>query len=130
MGDGGGLDLLRQAFLWGAPGSGWIASLSLVLFAFTTILSYGYYGERCFTFLVGPRGGPSFRLLWTLVVVLASSGSLPGLWGLSNTLDALIALPNLLALLLLSGSVFQAVASRPADGRSHAADQGRTPGHP
>ena len=107
-----GLRLLRQAFAWAAPGSAWIASLSLVLFAFTTVLAYGYYGERCFTFLVGPRGRRPFQLAWILMVVLGASQALPGLWAIANTLDALMALPNLLALLLLSGSVFQEVVGK------------------
>ena len=113
--DAVGMGLLRQAFLWGAPGSDWIASLSLVLFAFTTIVVYGYYGERCFTFLVGPRGRRPFQLAWILVVLAGASQALPGLWALANTLDALLALPNLLGLLLLSGAVFHAVV-KPVNG--------------
>lgn len=132
LADRGGLMLLRRAFDWAAPGSAWIASLALVLFAFTTILTYGYYGERCFTFLVGARGGPPFRLLWTLVVVLASSQAVRGLWAISNTLDALIALPNLLALLLLSGLVFQAVVTLPPPPGAlpHGHGAGGAGGHP
>lgn len=115
--DSGGLRLLRQAFDWALPGSAWIASLCLVLFGFTTLVSFGYYGERCITFLAGPRGRTPFQLAWISVVVLASSQALQGLWALGNTLDALMVLPNLLALLLLSGTVFQAVSgARSADG--------------
>lgn len=107
--DPGGLRVLRQAFDWGLPGSAWIASLCLVLFGFTTLISFGYYGERCLTFLTGPRGRRPFQLAWISVLVLASSQALPGLWAIGNTVDAWMVLPNLLALLLMSGTVFQAV---------------------
>lgn len=142
-GDPAGLQMLRQAFDWGLPGSAWIASLCLVLFGFTTLISFGYYGERCLTFLTGPRGRRPFQLAWISALVLASSQALHGLWAIGNTLDALMVLPNLLALLLMSGTVFQAVrtaagASGP-DGASLAQgcfaddgcsiDDGRSPGH-
>jgi AGCS family alanine or glycine:cation symporter len=103
-----GLDLLRQAFDWALPGSAWIASLSLVLFGFTTLISFGYYGERCLTFLLGGRGRRPFRLAWVGVLLVACSQSLPGLWGAAETIEALMVLPNLLALLLLSSLVFRA----------------------
>jgi AGCS family alanine or glycine:cation symporter len=112
-GGGGGLEPLRRAFVWaGGDGGAWIPLLCLVAFAFTTLLAFGYYGERCCIDLVGPRGQRPFRLLWIGVLVLASSQGLPGLWGLGNTMDALMALPNLLALLLLSGAVFRATRAR------------------
>ncbi|MFO0038065.1 MAG: alanine/glycine:cation symporter family protein [Synechococcaceae cyanobacterium] len=110
--NGSGLRLLHQAFAWGSGGSAWFLDLCLVLFAFTTLVAFGYYGERCFTFLVGSRGRQPFRLVWIAVVVLASSQSLPGLWGIADTLDALLALPNLLCLLLLSGLIFRTVPGR------------------
>ena len=86
--------------------------LCLVLFAFTTLMTFGYYGERCVTFLVGSGGRKPFRLVWIALLVLASSQGLPGLWGIADTLDALLALPNLLALLLLSGLIFRMVPGR------------------
>jgi AGCS family alanine or glycine:cation symporter len=110
--EGAGLQLLRQAFAWGSGGNVWILDLCLVLFAFTTLVTFGYYGERCLAFLVGSRGRKPFRLVWIGVVVLASSQSMPGLWGIADTLDALLALPNLLALLLLSGLIFRTVPGR------------------
>jgi alanine or glycine:cation symporter, AGCS family len=108
-GEPDGLLLLQEAFQWGLAGSGWIATTSLVLFAFTTLVTFGFYGERCLTFVVGPRGRRAFQLAWIGALVLASSQAVPDLWGLGNTLDALMVLPNLLALVLLSGTVFQSV---------------------
>lgn len=110
--DGTGLRLLREAFAWGSGGSVWLLDLCLVLFAFTTMVTFGYYGERCVTFLVGSKGRKPFRLVWIAALVLSSSQSLPGLWGVADTLDALLALPNLLALLLLSGLIFRTVPGR------------------
>lgn len=110
--DGTGLRLLREAFAWGSGGSVWVLDLCLVLFAFTTLMTFGYYGERCVTFLVGSGGRKPFRLVWIALLVLASSQGLPGLWGIADTLDALLALPNLLALLLLSGLIFRMVPGR------------------
>lgn len=103
-----GQQMLREAFLWGAGGGGWIADVSLVLFAFTSLLAFGYYGERCLTFLLGGRGRRSFHLVWVGVLVLACHQSLPGLWTAAETVEALMVLPNLLALLLLSSLVFRA----------------------
>jgi AGCS family alanine or glycine:cation symporter len=103
-----GLQMLREAFLWGAAGSRWIVDVSLTLFAFTSLLAFGYYGERCLTFLLGGRGRRPFRLAWVGVLLVACSQSLPGLWGAAETIEALMVLPNLLALLLLSSLVFRA----------------------
>jgi AGCS family alanine or glycine:cation symporter len=108
LGQGGeGVRLLREAFAWGSAGSVWVIDLCLAAFAFTTLVVFGYYGERCLTFLLGGRGGRTFRLVWVAVLALASSQSLPGLWGIADSLDALLALPNLLALVLLSSLVFR-----------------------
>jgi AGCS family alanine or glycine:cation symporter len=111
FGQGGeGVRLLRQAFAWGSAGSVWIVDLCLAAFAFTTLVVFGYYGERCLTFLLGGRGRRPFRLVWIAVLALASSQSLPGLWGIADSLEALLALPNLLALVLLSSLVFRTTA--------------------
>jgi AGCS family alanine or glycine:cation symporter len=124
-GGGGGLEPLRRAFAWAGGGSGaWIPLLCVVAFAFTTLLAFGYYGERCCTDLVGPRGRRPFRLLWIGGLVLASGQGLPGLWGLGNTMDALMALPNLLALLLLSATVFRATRARAESEAAGAAPEG------
>lgn len=110
--DSGALALLEGAVTRLAPGSDWVLSLCLVCFAFSTLLSFGYYGERFFTALVGERGRLPFLLLWLLATLLASTRLLPRVWGVSQVLDALMVLPNLLLLLLLSGFVFHAAVGR------------------
>ena len=79
------------------------------LFAFTTIIGWSFYGEKCTQFLFGERSNIPFRVVWIIVIPL---GTLPGmdlgsLWLVADTLNALMAIPNLIALLLLSPIVFK-----------------------
>ena len=79
-----------------------IVSIALTLFAFTTLLSWSYYGERCAEFLFGIRIITPYRLLWIGVIISGSLGSVSIVWLLADIMNGLMALPNLLALLLLS----------------------------
>jgi AGCS family alanine or glycine:cation symporter len=105
-----GASLSALAFNTGLPG-GWgqyLVSIGLALFAFTTIIGWSFYGEKCTQFLFGERSNIPFRVLWVIVIPL---GTLPGidlgsLWLVADTLNALMAIPNLIALLLLSPVVF------------------------
>ena len=108
--DGGlsGSELSIAAFNQAVAGSGWIVTLGLMVFAFTTVLGWSFYGERCTEYLFGVKGILPFRVVWVSVVVI---GSLVGdrgvVWGVADTLNGLMAIPNLIALLLLSGTVFK-----------------------
>ncbi|MFZ2290736.1 MAG: sodium:alanine symporter family protein [Halopseudomonas yangmingensis] len=110
-----GAPLSAMAFNAGLPG-GWgqyIVSIGLAVFAFTTIIGWSFYGEKCTQFLFGERSNVPFRLLWVLAIPL---GTLPGvdlnsLWLVADTLNAMMALPNLIALLLLSPVVFKLTKS-------------------
>ena len=84
-----------------------IVTLGLVLFAFTTMLGWSVYGERCATYLFGIRAIRPFRIAWVLAIPLGAVGQLDFIWLLADTLNALMAIPNLIALLLLSPVVFQ-----------------------
>jgi len=108
---GGGLsgsELSIAAFNEALAGSGWIVTLGLLVFAFTTVLGWSFYGERCTEYLFGVKAILPFRVVWVAVVVI---GSLVGdrgvVWGVADTLNGLMAIPNLIALLLLSGTVFE-----------------------
>lgn len=79
-----------------------LLSVFLVLFAFTTILGWNYYGERCFEFLFGVRYIRVYRLLFVLMIVLGGFVGLEAVWILADIVNALMALPNLIALLALS----------------------------
>ena len=103
-----GSNLSIAAFDAGVSGSGFIVTIGLVIFAFTTILGWSFYGERCTTYLFGDKAVLPFRLVWVAVVVIgAVAGDRGVVWSIADTLNGLMALPNLVALLLLSGTVFK-----------------------
>ena len=103
-----GADLSIAAFNAGMSGSGIVVTVGLVIFAFTTILGWSFYGERCTTYLFGESAVLPFRLIWVAVVVIgAVAGDRGVIWAVADTLNGLMALPNLVALLLLSGTVFR-----------------------
>jgi len=103
-----GAVLSITAFNTGLMGSGWVVTAGLVVFAFTTVLGWSFYGERCTEFLFGEKAILPFRLVWVAVVVIGSvAGDRGVVWGVADTLNGLMALPNLIALLLLSGTVFR-----------------------
>ena len=82
-------------------------ALALVLFAFTTIIGWSYYGERCAAFLLGIKVIVPYRILWTAAVYIGAVKGLGVAWLLADTLNALMAIPNLIALLLLSPVIFR-----------------------
>jgi AGCS family alanine or glycine:cation symporter len=103
---GGALSSL--AFSSALPGfGGALIAISLALFAYSTLLGWSYYGERCVAFLFGTRSITPFRVCWVLAIPVGALVELETIWLLADTLNALMALPNLIALLLLSPVVFQ-----------------------
>lgn len=80
-------------------------SICLVLFAFTTILGWNYYGERCIEFLFGVKGIKPYRLIFILMVALGGFLQIQLIWTIADIVNALMAFPNLIALLALSGVV-------------------------
>ena len=80
----------------------------LVVFALTTVLGWGFYSERCTEYLFGVQAILPFRLVWVAVVVIgAVAGNRGVVWDVADTLNGLMAIPNLIALALLSGTVFR-----------------------
>jgi AGCS family alanine or glycine:cation symporter len=102
----GGASLTAAAFASVIPFGDVVVSISLCLFAFTTILGWSYYGERCAVYLFGVRSLIPFRVLWVLAIPLGAGLDLKFIWLLADTLNALMAVPNLIALLLLSPVIF------------------------
>lgn len=98
-----GAAMTSAAFNSVLPGTGnFIVATALVLFAFSTLLSWSYYGEQCFEYILG--GGRYFyRLLWTAGIVVGALGGLHQVWALADSLNALMALPSLVSLLGLNG---------------------------
>ncbi len=102
-----GAALTTEAFNASLPGGGYIVSIGIVLFAFSTIVGWEYYGERCAEYLFGPKANMVYRILWIPFVVIGAIGGLEFVWDLADTLNGLMAIPNLIGVLALSGTVFK-----------------------
>ena len=96
-----GAALAGRAFSIGLPGTAGniVVTVSLVLFAYSTIIGWSYYGETGITYLFGARAAMPYRILWLVFVFLGAIGSLRLVWGVADTLNGLMAIPNLVALL-------------------------------
>ncbi|HGA9661311.1 TPA: alanine/glycine:cation symporter family protein [Streptococcus suis] len=98
-----GAPLTQAAFATVFGNTGSIAlTISLVLFAFTTILGWSYYGERCIEFLFGTKSILPYRLVFVAMVALGGFLKLDLIWTIADIVNGLVALPNLIALLALS----------------------------
>lgn len=84
-----------------------ILVVGIITFAYSTILGWSYYGERCLEYLTGKKGLIPYRLAWILVLVIAPVIQLELVWDIADILNALMAIPNLIAVLLLSNVVAQ-----------------------
>lgn len=102
-----GASMTAEAFTRVLHGPGeLIVSAGLLLFAFSTIISWSYYGEKSFEYLTG--GGQVFyRLIWAGVVVVGATGRLYTIWALADALNAMMAIPNLVGVLSLSTLVIK-----------------------
>jgi len=102
-----GASLSALAFESTLPGmGGYIVTIGLSIFAFTTLLGWSVYSEKCVSYLFGVKAVLPFRLLWILAIPYGATRDLNFIWLVADTLNALMALPNLIALLLLSPMVF------------------------
>jgi len=102
-----GAALTNLAFNSALPYGDHIVSLCLALFAFTTILGWSYYGERCAEYLFGVKVIMPFRVLWVLAVFMGATLKLGLVWSIADTLNGMMAIPNLIGLLLLSPVIFR-----------------------
>ncbi len=106
--DGSVLDgsaLALHAFDEVLPAGGLIVTIALIPFAYSTILGWAYYGEKCIEYLFGVRMVMPYRFIFTLVVIPGAVLSLNVVWGFANMMNGLMALPNLIGLFLLSGII-------------------------
>ncbi|MFP4183005.1 MAG: alanine/glycine:cation symporter family protein [Halorhodospira sp.] len=101
-----GASLTSMAFGEGLPAGNWIVTIGMLLFAFTTIVAWSYYGERCAAFLFGVRVIQPYRYLWVVLLFIGAIAELGVVWIIADILNALMAIPNLIGLLALSGTVF------------------------
>lgn len=103
-----GASLTAAAFNTGLPVIGqYIVTLGLAVFAFTTIIGWSFYGERCAEYLFGVKAVWPFRIFWVAAIPIGATRELDLAWLIADTLNAMMALPNLIALLLLSPVVFK-----------------------
>jgi len=102
-----GASLTTMAFANGFPGGQYIVTLGLCLFAFTTMIGWSFYGERCVVFLFGTRAIVPFRLAWVIAIPVGTMVELNMVWLIADTLNAFMAIPNLIALILLGPLVFR-----------------------
>ena len=97
----GGATLAFKAFESTLPGLGVVVSIGLLLFAFSTLLAWAYYGEKCAEFLFGPKGVIPYRIIYVLLVIPGAILELATVWHVADIFNGLMAIPNLLALLFL-----------------------------
>ncbi len=101
-----GAAMTAGAFTQGfGAGGNYILMLGLVLFAFTTILGWNYYGERCAEYIFGTKCIMPYRILFIIVIAFGPYMKLEEIWVLADIVNGLMAIPNLIALVLLSGVV-------------------------
>ena len=101
-----GAALTTQTFNNMLPGfGGWVVTIGLIFFAYSTILGWCYYGEKCGTYLFGDRFIPLYRVLYVASVMVGAIVGLDIVWLLADIFNGLMAIPNLIALLLLSGVI-------------------------
>ena len=96
-----GATMAAQAFEIGLPGGsgGLIVSVGLILFAFSSVIGWAYYGETGATYLFGTAASTPYRLVWIAFVYLGATGSLQLIWSVADTLNGLMAIPNLIGVL-------------------------------
>jgi AGCS family alanine or glycine:cation symporter len=102
-----GASLTSMAFSQAFPGGNHIVSLGLCVFAFTTMIGWSFYGERCAVYLLGTGVITPFRVAWVIAIPVGTLVELDLVWLIADTLNAFMAIPNLIALILLSPLVFK-----------------------
>lgn len=97
-----GAALTTSAFDEGLAFGGYIVTFGMIFFAFSTLIGWSYYGERCMEYLFGPKSIIVYRFIFIPLIVVGAVGGLRAIWALADTLNGLMALPNLIGLLILS----------------------------
>jgi alanine or glycine:cation symporter, AGCS family len=99
-----GAELAGNAFSMGLPGAGgYLVLIGLVLFSFTTMLTWNFYGEKSCEYVLGRRSAVPYRLLFLGFIPVGAMIELDLIWAIADTMNGLMAAPNLIALLLLGG---------------------------
>lgn len=103
-----GAALTTQAYSTGLPGiGGFIVSFGLIFFTFSTLIGWSYYGSKALEYLAGVKAVHVYRVLWVILAGVGATLKVDLVWNLSDTFNGMMALPNLIALLVLSPLVFK-----------------------
>lgn len=99
--------LTKTAFDIGLPGNsgGFIVSFGIIFFAYSTILGWAYYGEKCMEYLMGVRALLPYRLIYSACVAVGATVKLELVWNFADVMNGLMAIPNLIGLIGLSGII-------------------------
>ncbi len=112
-----GAALTSLAFETTLPGiGGSLIAIALSIFAFTTILGWSFYGEKCVGYLLGHKVLLPYRIAWIVMIYFGATADLGFIWLLADTLNAMMAIPNLIALALLSPIIFSMTKAYFAEG--------------
>ena len=109
-GEAAGAELTISGFT--ATYGGWVSiftAVAMCCFAFSTIIGWGLYGTRCIEFLFGSHVNKPFMLVYSLVAIVGATMNLGLLWGIAETFNGLMVIPNLIAVFLLAGVVVKMV---------------------
>lgn len=106
-----GAALTTFAFQSGFPGGDYVVTIGLVLFAYSTILGWSYYGEKSMEYLFGEKTIMPYRIVFVIFVGIGAVAKLNLVWSLSDTFNGLMAIPNLIGLLVLTPVVVKETRS-------------------
>lgn len=102
-----GAVLTSMAYSTSVPGGQYIVTVALAVFSFTTLLGWSYYGERCWQFLFSEKTLLIYKGLFVVAILWFANQKVDFVWNLSDTLNGLMALPNLIGLAILSPMIFR-----------------------
>lgn len=102
-----GTTLTASAFATVIPHGDKFVAVAIMMFAFSTILGWSYYGERAVEYLFGIKGILPYKVIFVIVIFFGCTGSLALVWDIADTLNGFMSVPNLIAVTLLSGEVVE-----------------------
>ena len=97
--------ITNAAYASAIPGGGWVVTIAIALFAFTTIIGWSYYAEQAVTYMIGEWATKLIRYVWVGVIFIGALTQVGFIWMLGGLANASMAVPNLIAILALSGVV-------------------------
>lgn len=100
-----GAAMAIHAFDTTIKGGAYIVAIGLILFAFSTVIAWAYYGEKCFEYIFGTRSAIAYRIFYTLVIIPGAAIKMEAAWLFADILNGLMAIPNLIALIGLAGVI-------------------------